>query len=127
MGCPSRRAQGGPFGRGWLLTGEGGPELEYRTRGGYIAHNGQLRDMLAMSDTIRRNVARMRSVSATAPIASGAARPGAGARSTTIGDVNVYPSPGMDERPLAREIRAQSDRAAKRGDDALHDGGLYGA
>ncbi|MEM7295903.1 MAG: phage tail tape measure protein [Pseudomonadota bacterium] len=41
------RAKGGRFGAGWLLTGEAGPELEYRSEGGFIAHNRALRSMLA--------------------------------------------------------------------------------
>jgi len=47
------RARGGAFRSGWLLTGEEGPELEYRTEGGFIAHNGQLRGMLAMAERTR--------------------------------------------------------------------------
>lgn len=50
------RAVGGNFGPGFLLTGERGPELEYRTRGGFIAHHGQLQEMIRRTDTIRRNV-----------------------------------------------------------------------
>ena len=59
------RAGGGAFGPGWLLTGEEGPELEYRTRSGFIAHHGQLRRMADMSDRVR---------AATPPIAA-ATRP----------------------------------------------------
>ena len=51
------RASGGPFNPGWLLTGENGPELEYRSRGGFIAHNQALRNMAAMSQTVARNSA----------------------------------------------------------------------
>lgn len=43
------RAGGGSFGAGWLLTGEQGPELEYRSKGGYIAHHAALRGMLSMA------------------------------------------------------------------------------
>lgn len=50
------RALGGGFNPGWLLTGEKGPELEYRNRGGFIAHNMALRSMLAMSNRARSNV-----------------------------------------------------------------------
>ncbi|WP_420011001.1 hypothetical protein [Tateyamaria sp.] len=57
-GAPvQERARGGSFAPGWLLTGENGPELEYRTRGGFIAHNQALRNMVAMSETVARNSA----------------------------------------------------------------------
>lgn len=47
------RARGGRFNPGWLLTGEEGPELEYRTEGGFIAHNRALRNMLDMATRTR--------------------------------------------------------------------------
>ena len=47
------RAQGGRFHPGWLLTGEHGPELEYRTQGGFIAHNRALTHMLDMATRTR--------------------------------------------------------------------------
>lgn len=52
------RARGGSFAPGWLLTGENGPELEYRNRGGFVAHNRALRSMMAMSGTIAANANR---------------------------------------------------------------------
>lgn len=42
------RAIGGAYRPGWLLTGERGPELQYDSRGGYIAHNRALRRMADM-------------------------------------------------------------------------------
>ncbi len=51
------RARGGAFNPGWLLTGENGPELEYRSRGGFIAHNRALANMVSMSETVARNSA----------------------------------------------------------------------
>ena len=48
-----RRRAGGAFGSGPLLTGEGGPELEYSNRSGFIAHNGHLKNMVRMSQVIR--------------------------------------------------------------------------
>jgi len=47
------RAKGGSFRPGWLMTGEEGPELEYRTEGGFIAHNRALRSMVAMASRAR--------------------------------------------------------------------------
>ena len=52
-----KRAGGGSFNPGWLLTGERGPELEYRTRGGFIAHHQALRTMAGLSRTVARNAA----------------------------------------------------------------------
>ncbi|WP_224825758.1 phage tail tape measure protein [Cognatishimia sp. MH4019] len=52
-GPVQERAGGGSFGPGWLLTGELGPELEYRTEGGFIAHNRALRNMLDMATRTR--------------------------------------------------------------------------
>uniref|UniRef100_UPI00130039E7 hypothetical protein n=1 Tax=Thalassobius sp. I31.1 TaxID=2109912 RepID=UPI00130039E7 len=48
-----RRATGGRFNPGWLLIGEEGAELEYRTEGGYIAHHGALKGMMAMAERTR--------------------------------------------------------------------------
>lgn len=56
-----KRARGGSFGPGWLLTGEAGPELEYRSERGFIAHNRALQNMVAMSETARRNNSAARS------------------------------------------------------------------
>lgn len=44
----SARAAGGSYGPGWLLTGERGPELQYDSRGGYIAHNRAVKRMADM-------------------------------------------------------------------------------
>jgi hypothetical protein len=51
------RAKGGSFRPGWLMTGEEGPELEYRTEGGFIAHNRALRGMIEMASRAR-NIAQ---------------------------------------------------------------------
>lgn len=48
------RAGGGSYGRGPLLVGERGPELGYASRGGYIAHHGQLQQMAQLSARISR-------------------------------------------------------------------------
>ncbi|MDJ0824254.1 MAG: phage tail tape measure protein [Rhodobacter sp.] len=54
------RALGGSFAPGWLLTGENGPEMEFRSHAGFIAHNRALRTVLATSESARRNVAAAR-------------------------------------------------------------------
>ncbi|MGR3760886.1 tape measure protein [Roseobacteraceae bacterium NS-SX3] len=80
------RARGGAFKPGWLLTGEQGPELEYRSRGGFIAHNRALRDMMAMSSAIAANASRppawLKGAAASAGIAAGAAAVPAAAMGT---------------------------------------------
>ena len=52
-----KKASGGSFGSGPLLVGERGPELEYSHRSGFIAHHGQLVEMAALSDRIRKAAA----------------------------------------------------------------------
>ncbi|MBZ5876001.1 phage tail tape measure protein [Chromohalobacter israelensis] len=37
--------------------------------------------------------------------------PGGGSVSITMGDINIHPSPGMDEQALARYVRAEVERA----------------
>lgn len=109
------RASGGSYDQGWRLVGERGPELEYVNRAGFIAHHGQLRRMVEMSDTVRRNMRTSR------PVQSSRAR---SARSVQVGDIHVHAAPGMDEARLARLVRREIDRRALSGDE-LHDGGFY--
>jgi TP901 family phage tail tape measure protein len=143
------RAVGGSFGPGFLLTGERGPELEYRTHGGFIAHHGQLQEMIRRTDAIRRNVqsarggalggqaqlqkmitrsdAIRRTVGRSAPagvIAAQAAPPAAG--DMIVGDIHIHPPAGADPAAIAREVRRELKRLtdAKRGN--LHDGEMYG-
>lgn len=72
-----KRASGGAFGRGPLLVGEKGPELEYSNRSGFIAHNNQLKNMVSMSRKIRRYAAASAITAgvAAAPVAGVAAEP----------------------------------------------------
>jgi len=58
------RAKGGTFGPGWLLTGESGAELEYRTRGGFIAHNAALQRLVSMSELAQQSLVGPAGVSA---------------------------------------------------------------
>ncbi|MEY8099022.1 hypothetical protein AB9F29_16595 [Falsihalocynthiibacter sp. S25ZX9] len=48
-------ALGGPFGSGWHLTGERGPELKFENRAGYVANNRALRQAVTMSDRLAGN------------------------------------------------------------------------
>ncbi|SFQ14627.1 phage tail tape measure protein, TP901 family, core region [Roseivivax halotolerans] len=122
------RAAGGDFGPGWLLTGEEGPELEYRSRGGFIAHHGQLQEMVAMSREVVQGMTSMPAIASAKPLLS--SRAGGAARETrvSVGDIHIHAAPGMDERRLAREAVAELHRRARDDDDdALHDGGLFDA
>lgn len=115
------RASGGSFGAGWLLTGERGPELEYRDRGGFIAHNAQLQQMVHNSDTIRRNIGRAAPAGQIMQRATAAQ-----AENMTVGDIHIHPAAGADPAQIARAVRRELARVqdARRGD--LHDGVSYG-
>lgn len=90
------RASGGSFGAGWLLTGENGPELEYRNRGGYIAHNRALQNMVAMSGTVARNAANanrtpswLKGAALASGIAASAALPAAADNAVDLTDLGT--------------------------------------
>ena len=63
---PQARASGGTFGRGPLLVGERGPELMYASRGGWVAHNDNLRRIIDLS---RRAAASIAAVSVASHMA----------------------------------------------------------
>lgn len=95
-GAVQARASGGSFGAGWLLTGENGPELEYRNRGGYIAHNRALQNMVAMSGTVARNAANanrtpswLKSAALASGIAASAAIPAAAEDAVDVTDMGT--------------------------------------
>jgi ABC-type Co2+ transport system permease subunit len=54
---PQARAAGGSFGPGALLVGESGPELIYASRGGWVAHNDNLRRIIGLSRRAAASVA----------------------------------------------------------------------
>jgi len=109
------RARGGLYRAGWRLVGEAGPELEYQSAGGFIAHHRQLREMAAMSDRIAR--ARPRSVLAMPKAGSRPARGGIG--SVTM---HIHAQPGQDPKAIARTVLRELKKASG---GALHDGGDY--
>lgn len=45
-------AMGGPFGPGWHLTGELGPELKFENRSGYVANNRAMRQLAGYADRV---------------------------------------------------------------------------
>jgi len=55
------------------------------------------------------------------------ARPAAPARSLTmtVGDIHVHAASGQSPEAIARAVMERIERARRRGDDALHDGGQY--
>lgn len=53
-----QRARGGPFGKGWLLTGEEGPELEFVSRTGFIATARETRRIASMMERARAAMGR---------------------------------------------------------------------
>jgi hypothetical protein len=53
---PQKRAAGGAYAPGWRLVGEKGPELEYQSRGGFIAHNAALQRLSDMAGRARSAV-----------------------------------------------------------------------
>lgn len=135
------RAGGGAFGPGWLLTGEHGPELEYRTRGGFIAHNRALQTMLAMSRRVARTAANANRSpgwlqSAAMDIASGGgadggaaigaryldARPsGQGAGNGPISVTMTFNGPV--DRQVLPDIQAMKDDLLERLQELLEDTG----
>ncbi len=122
------RASGGAFRPGWLLTGEQGPELEYRTEGGFIAHNGALRGMLDMASRTRDIVQGLNHggysaspSSVPAPVATMASVAAAGA--TTRGramsfapqyNMPLHFAPGMDVEQVQSMVRAELMEAEER-------------
>ena len=93
------RARGGAFRPGWLLTGERGPELRYASRGGFIAHHGQLQRLAGLAARVQSHwggplrsglsaasIAGLAGMAAM-PLSGGAA--GASMRDIHIGDITI--------------------------------------
>lgn len=98
------RAAGGAFGRGVTLTGERGPELRYNNRGGFIAHNRALQDMLDMAG--RAMIPQPQSLRPAMATARGSGGP----INVTFGDIVVQggsnASPDDLRRAFGREATA---------------------
>lgn len=108
-----RRAVGGSFDAGPLLVGEGGEELMYRSRGGFIAHARHTRGLLSQAREASHLTARiaaavrsMTPVPATAPTA--VARP-AEPRQVSI---TINQAPGQSPEDM---LRALERRLSRRG------------
>lgn len=72
---PQKRALGGAFRPGWLLTGERGPEMRFQNRAGYIADNRAMRQLAdyagKVGSVMGPHVARMGRYMATAKRVAG--------------------------------------------------------
>lgn len=125
-----KRASGGSFGPGPLLTGERGPELRYASRSGYIAHNRALQNMARLSQRARlAGAAAAFSASAGAVAAepgaalnpdrylTGAAAGGAVSISAPL-TLNVS---GHVDQAVMPDLRAELERFRERLKDELRD------
>ena len=122
------RARGGAFRPGWLLTGEDGPELEYRNEAGFIAHNGALRGMMAMAARTRALMSgldmgsvAMRAAPALATVA-GAAGPTRQRGPVTLQPTYNMPlsfAPGVDMEEVRATVQDAMQEAEERAEAAL--------
>jgi len=94
------RALGGGYGPGWRLVGEQGPELEYKDRGGFIAHNGALQRLSEMAQGAR---------SGMASAGAGASR----AAASVVQNITIN-AQGLSAAQVASEIQRRG-RAASNG------------
>jgi len=99
-GGVQRRALGGGYGPGWRLVGEQGPELEYKDRGGFIAHNGALQRLSEMAQGAR---------SGMASAGAGASR----AAASVVQNITIN-AQGLSAAQVASEIQRRG-RAASNG------------
>ncbi|MEQ8257552.1 MAG: phage tail tape measure protein [Roseovarius confluentis] len=126
-GRVQRRAKGGEYRPGWRLVGEGGPELEFMNRGGFIA---TARETRAMADLARR--ARIDARRTADHLVRGPARASAASSSAASGGASITQhiqihAAGMSAAEIADEFERRSRIAT---DGALYDGargyGQYG-
>ena len=118
------------------MTGEEGPELEYRTEGGFIAHNQALKGMLDMAGRTRDLVQGINFGGfgvGPSPVPAMAAVAAAGGAAMQRGPISFAPqynmplsfAPGVDIEEVRATVRAElmdaeeRARAALRG--VLHD------
>ena len=101
-----KRASGGSFQKGFLLTGEQGAELEYKDRGGFIAHHGQLKEMASLSKAARAGIG-----------ASGNFQQAASDQSNHVTNQITINANGGDARAIAQEVERvlarQNQQAAR--------------
>jgi len=99
-GGVQKRALGGGYRQGWRLVGEQGPELEYKDRGGFIAHSGALERLSEMAQSARGGVASAR---------AGASR----AAASVVQNITIN-AQGLSAAEVASEIQRRG-RAASNG------------
>lgn len=128
LNATQTRARGGAFGPGWLLTGEDGPELEYRNEGGFIAHNGALRGMMAMAARTRALMSGLdmgsiatRAMPALATVAGAAGSPRLRGPVTLNPTYNMPLSfaPGVDIEEVRATVQDAMQEAEERAQAAL--------
>ena len=117
------RAKGGSFRPGWLMTGEEGPELEYRTEGGFIAHNRALRGMVEMASRAREIAQGITmgdgSFGGAVPTMATVAASGGGSQRQAITHAPQYNmplsfAPGVDMDEVRATVRAELMDAEER-------------
>lgn len=114
---------------GPILVGERGPELRYASKGEFIAHHGQLRDLVRMARRIfpaNDDAAPVTTVPAppilprmaaagalaTAPQAQAGTAPQTGARAVTFN--NTFHITGSDPDAIARKVAEIMERQSRR-------------
>lgn len=129
-----KRAKGGAYGPGWLLTGEEGPELRYESQGGFIAHNQALRSMLSMAGKARGMMAgagrvlgqAMPRIDTRAPMQSApVARGAAPVTHLNLGGITINATAGQDPEAIARAVRRELESISRSRTANLHDGGAF--
>ena len=127
------RAKGGSFRPGWLMTGEEGPELEYRTEGGFIAHNRALRGMVEMASRAReiaQGITLGDGFGGAVPAMATVAASGGGSQRQAITHAPQYNmplsfAPGVDMAEVRATVRAElmdaEERAMAAMRGVLHD------
>ncbi|WP_334061764.1 hypothetical protein [Limimaricola cinnabarinus] len=121
-----RRERGGPFRRGWRLVGEGGPELEFMSRSGFIATARETRGLAAFAERAR---SALQGAADLPGMMGGAARAAAGA-SRALAPVTqniTIQADGMSVQQLVAELeRYRADAAGAGLYDGVTDFGQYG-
>lgn len=95
---PQKRATGGSFMPGGLLVGEGGRELRFESRGGFIANNRATERLAALASSARSNIER-----AAGAMAGAGAGGGSVVNHISINAAGMSPQAILDE--LERRLR----------------------
>jgi hypothetical protein len=120
-----KRALGGPFGPGWSLTGELGPELKFENRSGYVANNRAMRQLAGYADRIGGMMAPQRPssrgsamsdrINALFSRAAGAVRASSASNQVTQNISYTINAAGASADEIIRLIERKSRQAAGNG------------